>query len=47
MIDNHTYTNIRKLKEEEREQEIAKMISGEKVSSATLETARELLRHHA
>jgi len=47
IIDNHTYTNIRKLKEEEREQEIAKMISGEKVSSATLETARELLRHHA
>ena len=44
IIDNNTYTNIRKLKEEEREQEIAKMMSGKQISAAALQAAKELIR---
>ena len=44
IIDDNTYTNIRKLKEEEREQEIAKMMSGKQISTAALQAAKELIR---
>ena len=44
IIDDNTYTNIRKLKEEEREQEIAKMMSGKQISAAALQAAKELIR---
>jgi DNA repair protein RecN (Recombination protein N) len=40
-----TLTRIRALSEEERMQEIAKMLSGEDPSEAALENARELLAH--
>ena len=43
VIDNKTYTNIRLLKQEERVGELAKMISGEIVTRAAQEAARELL----
>ena len=39
----HTETRLRKLGSEERLSEIAKMLSGEKTSTAALENARELL----
>ncbi len=38
-----TYSNIRKLSPDERVEELAKMLSGEAYSSASLQTARELL----
>ncbi len=44
IIDDNTYTNIRKLKDEEREQEIAKMMSGKQISAAALQAAKELIR---
>lgn len=47
VVDNKTFTNIRKLQDEEREHEIAKMISGEHISSAAMQTARELIRNKA
>ena len=39
-----TYTRIRKLKPEERVNEIARMLSGEEVTDAALSNARVLLR---
>lgn len=39
-----TYTRIRKLNREERVSEIAKMLSGKKITDAALSNARELLR---
>lgn len=41
--DNNTYTNIRTLDADEHEMEIAKMMSGDKVSAATLQAAKELI----
>lgn len=41
---NATYTRIRKLKAEERITEIARMLSGEKVTEAALSNARVLLK---
>lgn len=41
--DDRTYTRIRELKGEERVVEIAKMLSGDKVSDASLANARELI----
>ncbi|MCQ2285982.1 MAG: DNA repair protein RecN [Bacteroidales bacterium] len=40
-----TFTQIRQLAAEEREQEIAKMISGNDLTPAALQTARELMSH--
>ncbi|MFZ5939877.1 MAG: DNA repair protein RecN [Bacteroidota bacterium] len=42
--DNATHTRIRKLSGEERVVEIAKMVSGEKITDAALSNARELLK---
>lgn len=41
--DDRTYTRIRELKGEDRVVEIAKMLSGDKVSDASLANARELI----
>jgi len=41
--DEHTYTSIRKLSEEERIDEIAQMLSGENYTETAMNTARELL----
>ncbi len=38
-----TYTSIRQLSEDERIEELAKMVGGEKISDVTLKTAQELL----
>jgi DNA repair protein RecN (Recombination protein N) len=38
-----TYTSIKQLNENEREEELAKMVGGEKITETTLKTARELL----
>lgn len=43
IIDNTSYTNIRTLENEEREREIAKMLSGSEVTNVSLSNARELL----
>jgi DNA repair protein RecN (Recombination protein N) len=43
-LDDHTYTSIRKLTDEERVEEIAEMLSGENFSATAMETAKELLR---
>jgi DNA repair ATPase RecN len=42
--NNRTVTRIRKLTHEERANEIAKMLGGDKVTEAALVNARELLR---
>lgn len=42
--NEHTFTSIRKLTEQERVEEIAEMLSGENYSSTAKETAKELLR---
>ena len=42
--ENATHTRLRKLSSQERIEEIARMLSGEEVSSAALSNARELLR---
>ncbi|MBP7497886.1 MAG: DNA repair protein RecN, partial [Bacteroidales bacterium] len=42
--DNITHSKIRKLNKEERIEEIAKIIGGDKITSATIETAKELLK---
>jgi DNA repair protein RecN (Recombination protein N) len=39
-----TVTQIKKLKEEERVKEIARMISGEKISELTLKQAKEMIK---
>jgi len=41
--NEHTYTSIRKLSEEERIDEIAQMLSGENYTETAMNTARELL----
>ena len=41
--ENHTATSIRLLTKDERVQEIAKFLGGEKVTEATIQNARELL----
>ncbi|MDH5680467.1 MAG: DNA repair protein RecN [Spirochaetota bacterium] len=41
-----TKTHIRKISEEEKVREIARMLSGEKISDITLEHARELISKH-
>lgn len=40
-----TYTSIRQLKENERMEELAKMVGGENITEITLNTARELLKN--
>jgi DNA repair protein RecN (Recombination protein N) len=42
--EEHTFTSIRKLSDQERIEEIAEMLSGENYSSTALETAKELLQ---
>jgi len=42
--NEHTFTSIRKLTEQERIEEIAEMLSGENYSSTAKETAKELLQ---
>ena len=42
--NEHTFTSIRKLTEQERIEEIAEMLSGENYSSTARETAKELLQ---
>jgi DNA repair protein RecN (Recombination protein N) len=42
--NEHTYTSIRKLSEEERVDEIAQMLSGDNYSLTAMKTARELLQ---
>jgi len=42
--DDHTFTSIRKLTDQERVEEIAEMLSGENFSATAMETAKELLR---
>ena len=42
--NEHTFTSIRKLNDQERIEEIAQMLSGENFSATALETARELLQ---
>jgi DNA repair protein RecN (Recombination protein N) len=41
--DGKTFTSIRQLAEQERVEELAKMVSGESVTESTLKTAHELL----
>ena len=41
--DNQTYTSIRKLSDDERVEEIAQMLSGEKYSQTSVAAAKELL----
>ena len=41
--DTRTETHIIRLKQEERAQEIASMLSGKEITTAALETAQELL----
>jgi len=42
--NEHTFTSIRKLSEEERVDEIAQMLSGDNYSQTAMKTARELLQ---
>lgn len=42
--NEHTFTSIRKLSDQERIEEIAQMLSGENFSATAMETARELLQ---
>ncbi|MDP2916153.1 MAG: DNA repair protein RecN [Candidatus Aminicenantes bacterium] len=44
---NRTFTAVKKLSFEERVEEIARLMSGSLVTPAALESAREMLRHHA
>jgi DNA repair protein RecN (Recombination protein N) len=43
--DNQTFTSIRKLTDDERVEEIAQMLSGEKYSQTSVAAARELLEY--
>jgi DNA repair protein RecN (Recombination protein N) len=43
--DGKTYTSIRLLTEKERVEELAKMVSGEKMTDSSLKTAQELLEN--
>jgi len=45
ILNKKTYTKVRKLSNDERTVEIAKMLSGEKPSTVALENARELLKN--
>jgi DNA repair protein RecN (Recombination protein N) len=45
--NNRTFTTVKKLDFEERAEEIARLMSGSRVTSAALENAREMLRHNA
>lgn len=42
--NEHTFTSIRKLNDQERIEEIAQMLSGENFSATAMETAKELLQ---
>jgi DNA repair protein RecN (Recombination protein N) len=42
--NEHTFTSIRKLSEEERVDEIAQMLSGDNYSQTAMKTAKELLQ---
>jgi DNA repair protein RecN (Recombination protein N) len=41
--NGNTYTSVRRLEEQERVEELAKMVGGENLTDSTLKTARELL----
>jgi DNA repair protein RecN (Recombination protein N) len=43
ILDSTSYTNIRTLENDEREKEIAKMLSGSEITDVSLSNARELL----
>jgi DNA repair protein RecN (Recombination protein N) len=43
ILDSTSYTNIRTLENDEREKEIAKMLSGSEITDFSLSNARELL----
>lgn len=43
--EGRTVTSIRKIEDDERVKELAKMVSGEDITDNTLETARELLKN--
>jgi DNA repair protein RecN (Recombination protein N) len=43
-IDEQTFTRIKPLEQEEREREVARMLSGASLTEASLANARELLR---
>lgn len=43
--EGKTFTSIRKLENDERVEELAKMVSGEDITDNTLKTARELLKN--
>lgn len=43
--DGHTFTDVIRLNENERVEELAKMVGGENLTDTTLRTARELLNH--
>ncbi len=47
IANNRTFTTVKKLDFEERAEEIARLMSGSRVTSAALENARDLLRHNA
>jgi len=44
--NNRTFTTVKKLGFEERVEEIARLMSGSRVSSASLQSAREMLTHN-
>jgi len=44
--NNRTFTTVKKLDFEERVEEIARLMSGSRVTSAALESARDMLRHN-
>jgi len=43
--DGRTYTRVRELSQEERVEELSRIISGDNITSTALENARELLEH--
>ena len=45
IVNQKTFTKVRKLSNDERTVEIAKMLSGEKPSAVALENAKELLKN--
>jgi DNA repair protein RecN (Recombination protein N) len=44
---DRTYTTVKKLKDKERTEEIARLISGARLTEASLQTARELLQQNS
>jgi DNA repair protein RecN (Recombination protein N) len=44
---NRTYTTVKKLSFEERVDEVARLMSGSRITDAALESARDMIRHNA